>query len=118
MHYLSNTTQHTKPTHDSKPCLVDAEVTKRGLWLAFQGGRLPAVLFGWHYLSNATSLRRPHLFDVFVCRVKDHHHLPQYTILGAKHCTPEIDTSNTIVDCQVHFPMDVHICDFWCNILP
>ena len=31
---------------------------------------------GWHYLSNATCLMRPHLFYVCVCvALKDHHNL-------------------------------------------
>ena len=56
--------------------------------------------------------------------------------LGAKKCTPEINTSEIIMDCQWHFPMDIQrhfptcchcsvvfpkglsLCDFWCNILP
>ena len=48
------------------------------------------------------------------------------TSLGAKDCTPEINTSEIIVDFRWHFPMDfqwrcsteLHFWDFWCNILP
>ena len=40
------------------------------------------------------------------------------TRLGAKDCTPEINTSEIIMDCQWHFPMKFPLCDFWCNILP
>ena len=47
--------------------------------------------------------------------------------LGAKHRTPEISTSEIIVDLRGHFPtefrffqwyfsMDFHFCDFWCVI--
>ena len=36
--------------------------------------------------------------------------------LWAKDCTPEINTSEIIVDFQLHFPMDFHFCDFWCAI--
>ena len=43
-----------------------------------------------------------------------------------KRNTSEINTSEIIadfhwkvqMDVQWHFPMDVHVCDFWCNILP
>ena len=49
--------------------------------------------------------------------------------IGANYCTPEINTSEIIVDFQWHFPMDVqrcfpvefHMCDFWnftCMFLP
>ena len=39
-------------------------------------------------------------------------------------CTPEINTSENIMDfqwhfpmkCQLHFPMKFHCCDFWCVI--
>ena len=31
---------------------------------------------------------------------------------------PEIDTSENIAYVQWRFPMDVQLCDFWCNILP
>ena len=47
------------------------------------------VPLGWHYLSNPTSL-----------------------ILGAEDCTPEIDTSEIIVDCQWQFPMG---CQLHCS---
>ena len=39
-------------------------------------------------------------------------HLYIYTytyILGAKDCTPEIDTSEVIADFQWHVPMDFHV---------
>ena len=47
-----------------------------------------------------------------------------YIIVGAKYCTPEINTSEIIVDFQWHFtihfqwhfPMDFHFCEFWCAI--
>ena len=46
------------------------------------------------------------------------------TRLGAKYCTPEINTPEIIVgaqwyfpmDGQWHFPMECHVCDFWCVI--
>ena len=37
--------------------------------------------------------------------------------LGARYCTPEINTSEIIVDFQWHSPMDSHFCDFWCVIV-
>ena len=45
--------------------------------------------------------------------------------LGATYRTPEIKTSETIVDFRWHlptdfqwqFPMDVHFCDFWCVVV-
>ena len=43
-------------------------------------------------------------------------------LLGAKDCTPEIDTSDNICywNCQWHFPIKCHFCEFWCviHILP
>ena len=37
--------------------------------------------------------------------------------LRAKDCTREINTSEIIVDFQLHLPMDLHLCDyFWCVI--
>ena len=36
--------------------------------------------------------------------------------LEVKACTPEINTSEIIVDFEWHFPMDFHLCDFWCVI--
>ena len=35
------------------------------------------------------------------------HETPSSSLLGAKYSTPEINTSEIIVDCQWHFPMDV-----------
>ena len=36
--------------------------------------------------------------------------------LGAKDSTPEINTSEIAVDCQWHFPIEFHLCGFWCVI--
>ena len=40
------------------------------------------------------------------------HDLPEFhqNFVVAKDCTPEIDTSEIIVDCQWHFPMDCQWC--------
>ena len=37
---------------------------------------------------------------------------------GAKDCTPEINTSEILVDVQWHFQMGFVVSDFWCDILP
>ena len=48
-------------------------------------------MFGWHYLSNATSLIRPRLFYVFLFdRVKDHHNLLHHSPLLKNICVRQV----------------------------
>ena len=56
------------------------------------GDRTPHL--GWHYLSNATCLIRPHLFCVFR-RVKDHHTLPEYSPLLKNTCVRQVVLDKT-----------------------
>ena len=41
-------------------------------------------------MSNATCLIRPHLFYVYVCRVKEHHNVLHYAPLLKKTCVRQV----------------------------
>ena len=37
------------------------------------------------------------------------------TVVGANYRAPEINTSEIIVDLQLHVQMNCHLCDIWCE---